>query len=128
MTVRKFYNDSDEMFADAEYLLEATSNEVNHLWQLHKDTLDWEDTTIGGFMVTVGELDSCPICIEISTFFINGMQVVAWSPTSMVVDYRQIEDYLKNKGFTNLKNMTNCSNFHSIVHASFEKSKENVNG
>lgn len=111
---RKYYNTSKEMLEDAEYLLEATSNEVLFLWQQHKDTLDWGENN-GGFLVTLGELDGHPVCIEISTCYINGLQVVSWNPTSMVVDHRMVAKFFNDLGFTH-NNMTNVSNFHHLIH------------
>lgn len=90
-----------ESLKQAEYVVEATNTEQHLLWNkwfYRPDPsfpkIEWEEITIDTG-ATVGELDGRPICLSIRFARINGVLVLFWHPTSQVVDYVQVDAWLK---------------------------------
>jgi len=109
------YQTSEQMLADAEFLVEANSFEVMQLWKDYNDKVEWyERYGGGGFGVTVGNLDNRPVCISIQVESINGHKVLFWCATSQVVDYKMIEALWDV--YPNMWASEDANNFHNIVH------------
>lgn len=90
------YAPSDELrdfLAGTVALVEATNTEKHHLWSSYSTLYKW-DTALSGFGMTVGELDNRSVAISILKAKIDGKQFVFWFPTSEVVDYAQIKNWL----------------------------------
>ena len=77
-------------------VVEATNYEHLCLWRTHHQELgeQWEaaNWAIG---VTVGKIGKMPICVSMKTDVVRGVKVLFIEPTSQVVDWRKIEDWLK---------------------------------
>lgn len=123
---------AETMLAKTLFLVEATSNETHSIWcnfasdsneRIDKKySLKWENYY--GWLVQVGELDDMPVCISLMWYKLDGNWVCFWHPTSVVVDYRQILDWLA-KNFTGTwsggRATCNSSNFHRCLHALDER-------
>jgi hypothetical protein len=100
-----------EFLADIEGHVEATSSERLWLWSENHKTRSWQDAGYG-YGVTVGHLDGLPVVLLILKATVDGMVILFWHPTSMVVDYRQIEAWFKEHLPEAAK--TDAMNFHNI--------------
>lgn len=90
------YAPSDELrdfLAGTVALVEATNFEKFSLWQHYNRLCDWQSNP-SGFGVLIGELDDRSIVISVLRANIDGKQFVFWFPTSEVVDYAQIKNWL----------------------------------
>lgn len=90
------YTTLEEALTNTEYVVEATRFEQSTLWEKYHGMINWKDH-LGGWLPTVGFYHNKPICI--STFFttINGVLVLFWHDTSLVVNFELIEQYLEDK-------------------------------
>lgn len=115
----------DERFNDTIYLVEASNDERHFLWKefTKYDTpaypaLDWKDDS--GLVLTVGELDSRPICVCFMWTKINGQRICWWEPTSQLVDHKMIDAWLdhhtNNKEAMHRIPQSNAANFHHVIH------------
>ena len=114
------------------FIVEATDKERHSLWSFwahqsnSKDQyrppkiarLDWPHGT-GGWGVRVGTLDGRPVVVSMTWEEINGCMIMFWNPTSEVVDYRMIKEWLEEH-FTRKYDVTrparcNAMNFHHCV-------------
>lgn len=109
----------EQYASDVVYIVEANSFEQMCLWEKFQKI--WEEHTRGGPLVTVGEIAKFPVCIALNVIKINGYSVLIVDPTSRVVDYTMIDEWLKSKwpalfpkDACNLK--TDANNFHNVVH------------
>jgi len=99
------------------YLIEANSFEMLTLWEQHSSMCDWEEYRIGD-SVTIGYLDSRPVCISRLWAEINGQLVMFYHPTSQVVDYAMIEQWLDENCKTKEDGKvphTDAMNFHNVL-------------
>lgn len=85
-----------DYITDTTITVEATRNEQLYLWQEHhKDNgIPWTDSR-SGYLARVGELDGRPVMISVMRAVVNGQSVLFWHPTSVVVDYDMIADWLR---------------------------------
>ena len=84
------------------FLIEATSNEWHTLWSRWcKQSIEcreplitkWEQ--LGGWGVQVGVLHGRPIVVSLNWDRLDGFLVCQWEPTSQLVDYQMIEEWLE---------------------------------
>ncbi len=120
---------AESRLAKTLFVVEATSFESHCLWaQTATDSncrcfapRRWEQVH-PGWLVTVGELDSRPICVSMCWNRIDGQFVMFWEATSQVVDTVQIEKWLsqhfKGKWDSGTREATtNAANFHHCLNA-----------
>ena len=118
------------------FIVEATSFEVSCLWRDYCDRSDisrinavpWEQVNLG-WMVHICNIDNRPCSISTSWYKIDGKLVMFWYPCSQVVDYVQIEKWLKeyftgtyNKGTR--RAATDADNFHRCIGAIEEANEQ----
>lgn len=103
----------DERFSKVEYALEANSFETMCLYKERPEDIEWKEHS-GGYGITAGFVGD--IAIIVSTWFLelNGKFVLVYEPTSTVVDWLQVEEWIHN-ACPNLKRKTNAMNFHNIL-------------
>lgn len=106
---------------DIVYMVEATSYEQLSLWQKHHEELDWQEVSRGGPMFNLGELSGRPIVVCVNIFSIHGRNVLFYNPTSQVVDWAMVEDFLEKSWPTVPK--TDAMNFFNAVHSIREQNK-----
>lgn len=110
-------------YADVTGIVEATSFETLCLWEKwhQQKGYTWTESTRGP-LITIGQIDSRPICIAPLIHVVNGRKIMFLETTSQVVDWAMIEDWLtKNVPSactTNGKylNIVSAQNFHTLVH------------
>ncbi len=75
--------------------VEANRFEEMALWErYHKEKgKTWEGTS--GYGVHVGDIDGRPVCLSFLLKTIDGKKILFWHPTSQVVDYVMIEEYME---------------------------------
>lgn len=79
----------------------------------------WEQ--LGGWGVTVGELDGRPVCVSMDWVRMDGHLIMFWEAVSQVVDQLQVEEWFAEH-FTGTwgggrRAVTDASNFHFAVAA-----------
>ncbi len=101
--------------------VEANSFEKQALWKEYHEKLEWEDDTRGGPMVTVGTIDNRSVNISLLWSKLDGINVLFWFPTSQIVDYKLIEEWLKENCPREL--FKDANSFHHVL-AYIERYKE----
>lgn len=94
-------------------IAETNGCDTLYLYTLYKDEYNDRDGTRGGPIVTVGMLDGRPVCISLNVVIIRGKRVMFYSPTSQVVDYKMIEEYL-DKMWPGIE-VTDAINVHNLI-------------
>ena len=103
-----------ELSKEIQYLVEVDSYSKHKLFVEHKLT----QVTSGGSMIHVGMFGDMPICMTLSVVKVNEKYVMMYEPTSMVVHYRMVEDWLKSKFphlFEGRYRLTDANNFHNVM-------------
>ncbi len=91
----------------------ASSDDSFHVWETWHDKVDWASNNFG-LLETVGTLDGRPICINLSTATIEGFKVLFYYPTSELVDWAMIENWV-NLNLSGVEK-SDASNAHNIIH------------
>jgi len=111
---------------EVEYIVEATSNEIQLLWERHspQSLLALGDpraagrldiNVIGnGLSVEVGTIDERPVVAVLWFYRVGSLTVLFWEATSTAVDYDLIRRWLE-KNCLSVRS-TNALNFHQVVH------------
>lgn len=103
-------------------VVEADSFARHVLWKENRDREKprlW-DQNLSGFGQTVGFVKKMPVCISLLTATVDGRKVLFVHPTSVVVDHRMIDKWLKKSlpetAFRSDEyiNRTDATNFHAI--------------
>lgn len=110
------------------FCVEATSFERFTLWsrwcaesqEQWKPLFEkWEQ--LGGWLVTVGELDDRPVCVSMDWVRMDGHLIMFWKAVSQVVDQLQVEawftEHFDRAWGGGRQSMTDASNFHFAVAA-----------
>lgn len=110
---------AESRLAKTLFVVQATSFETLCLWS--ENARQWEQV-YPAWLVTVGELDSRPICVSMSWARIDGHLVMFWEATSAVVDTVQIEKWLSQhfagKWDSGTRQATtDAMNFHQCLNA-----------
>jgi hypothetical protein len=130
----------DARYAQTEFVVEATSNEMHLFWQLyshesqHSEAFErslranpgsvrviWSQDSMG-LHETIGYIDENedrPVCISICWNFLNGHRVLFWEATSRFVDHEMIEMWFRkycNPQQDGRPAHCNSSNFHHALH------------
>lgn len=110
-----------ERYKDVTAIVEVTSYESLCLWQYwhQKKGYTWIESNHGP-IITVGSIENRPVCIAPMIHVVNGRHIMFLEATSILVDWKMIEDWL----FDNVVNARNgttvnkvdAQNFHCIVH------------
>ncbi len=120
--------------AETKFIVDATSHEVQMLWERHSDESNmkmsynghemprfkWEQLN-PGVSQNVGRFADMPVCISLFWYRIDGIMVMFCEPTSQVVDHRLIDEWLKNNCQPKWDAGTrvahcNAENFHHVIH------------
>ena len=123
--------------------VECTHFEQHCLWQqwvkdaTPENRIIWQEI-LDGWLPCVGAINvkneqgldvMRPIHISTTWAFINGAPVLFWHPTSIVVEYDIIENWLKDKMPQVYRDSQSCAtgaqNFHIIIHRIAEIALEN---
>lgn len=112
---------------DPVFVLEANRFETMCLWKEYRDV--WSDSSGGGYLLNVGELDGRPIVISVSTFKVHGQIVFAYEATSQLVDHAVIEQWLAYRfpalfPVNDYHYKTDAGNFHNVVLRALAKSTQ----
>lgn len=108
----------EEFLKDSVGCVEATSFEQQCLWE--KNQKGWTEV-LGGYGKEIGELDGRPVVISLRVAIIFDQRVIFYHPTSQVVDWGMIVNWLdKNMPWSakvngQLRNV-DAQNFHVIRH------------
>lgn len=93
--VWKNSNNYCEYFHDVVFMVQATHWETFCIWEKYADQQkhidSWKDD--GGYLLTVGELASQPVAINVQFVMINGLRVMFYNDSSSVVDWRAIDSW-----------------------------------
>lgn len=118
----------EQLFKEAQFFVEVTSFEKTVLKESFKKLISWEDDGYG-YGYTVGYLKKgtkkMPVSIHVNCSTIGNKRVLFYEPTSVVVDYNMIENFLEKNFPIKYDNgtrraMTNASNFHNCYHFCLE--------
>lgn len=101
-------------------VVEANSFESMCLWQRWQEMGKSWVSTGHGYLATVGHLGDMPVCISILTATVDGEKILFIDPTSQVVDYRMVEEWLKTHVVTALRddgylNRADAMNFSNVL-------------
>lgn len=101
-------------------VVEANSFEIMCLWQRWQELGKSWVSTGHGYLATVGHVGDMPVCISILTATVDGEKILFIDPTSQVVDYRMVEDWLKTHVVTALRddgylNRSDAMNFSNVL-------------
>lgn len=111
---------SESRLAATEYLVQATHEEGFMLWKTWHEKFEWVQITHGfGHVVgnvrlqkPNGEFESMPVAISMWWGILEGHLVCFYEDTSLVVDHRMIEKWIRPQ----VKKHTNATNFHQCIH------------
>ena len=106
-------------------VVEATSNEAFCLWDKYTTGGRQMSQYGGGYGITVGYCKDLkdtklPIAISIFKYTVEGKDILFYHPTSRMVDYEVIENWLKENMPASAKRengtvkTTDCTNFHLV--------------
>ena len=96
-------------------VVEATSYEQIALYiEYHLGLkLSWEQQQIG-CLLTIGEINKHPICIEVCFTTIDCKNIIFYNACSRVVDYDIVDDYIA-KNFKSKNMPTDAMNFRNAI-------------
>lgn len=110
----------DPRIAQTKFLAEVDSFSYHCLWKEWHERVQWiaQDSgilqTVASVEIVHGDnLKESPICLSLRWGLIEGHLVCFWYPTSMIVDYQIIDDWIM-KHF-DLECAADAENFHSLV-------------
>lgn len=83
----------DPRFGATKYIVEASSFEQMELWKRYNEELKWKED-LAGLIITVGAIEDRPVVIHCTWAILLGSLVLFLEPTSKIVDYIMIEDWL----------------------------------
>jgi len=109
----------DEFIGDVVGVVEATRLEIAYLRHLHGNHLNWVED-LSGLLIHVGSVQDKPVSISLRKIKIDGNQYLFIEATSKLVDWDQIEAWLKTKmpqkAFVNGKlNKVYAENFVNVL-------------
>lgn len=102
-----------------EYVINATHEEEFGIWKEIHETVRWEQCH--GWIVTLGtvligksrrEQERMPVAVSVTWNLLDGHVVAFYEATSMVVDHRMVDQYIRG----NCSKHTNATNFHHCAH------------
>jgi hypothetical protein len=90
-----------ELFKDVVFLVEATGFEELALWNdFYNRPINqsarikkWKQCN-PGHLVTIGNVDGRPVCVEIRYNILNGKKVIFYHVASQIVDHNMVERWL----------------------------------
>lgn len=108
------------------YVVEATDFEQHALYLQHVEypqntlKISWVHIS-NGSNITIGKIGDDPVCVSFRWAIINQVPVMFYEPTSVMVDWDMVKEYIESKcnPFVNgSPARTNARNFHHVIHAS----------
>lgn len=109
----------------AQYAVEANSFELFACYLLHSKEsdlpyhtkVDYKQGRQGGYGPIIGMIDNRPICVSITINYVNNIPVLFYEGCSQLVDYKMIEDWLREYCPSYAKrNACDMNNFHQCIH------------
>lgn len=110
---KSYVENVEDVFELCVAAVEATLFEHQCLWKEYHKTNIWEQN-LSGYCPTVAVLDDMPICVSIQNAKINGHRVLFYHATSVVVDHRIIESWIKSKINHNIR-LTDADSFYAVL-------------
>jgi len=101
---------------DACYSVEATDFEMLTLWEKYSKRKYPLSTNIASKVESVPNYYNKPINVEFVKYTYRGMEIISYRPTSSVVDWEMIEEFLTKHNPIFKKNKTDAINFHHCIH------------
>ncbi|MFA6199260.1 MAG: hypothetical protein WC679_02475 [Bacteroidales bacterium] len=101
----------DDLMKKTMFAVEANSFEEHCLWDKYNSKLKWGEFT-SGTMKTFYSESGRPICVSLCWAYINDFLVLFYFPTSELVDWVIINEWLESLNF---KYKTDAQKFHNIV-------------
>jgi len=118
----------DKRLDDTFFCVEATSNEVQHIWrELNQERgIPWKQMI--GLMIEAGQIDivgkgKVPVCVCLSFNLIRGKLICFYEATSQYVDHQMVEQWLRKNVVKDKKCdggrdiMCDSNNTHMMLHA-----------
>ena len=84
----------DECLAATAFAVEASNFERHCLWNTHHEQVHWKSCN-AGYGVNIGKCAGMPVFVSVIFSVIDGHVVLFYEPTSQVVDWRMVEEWLK---------------------------------
>ena len=108
--------DFEESFNEVKFAVEANSFEKHCLWEKYKDQIKWEQGN-SGIAKIIGNIDNMPVVMSILIDHLNGVPVMFYEMTSLVVDYRIVDTFLEDKfgEFNKINKCFDANNFNRII-------------
>lgn len=108
-------------YSDVVGIVESTSFESMCLWEKwHQQRGHTWVASTSGPLITVGYLDGKPVGIAPLVHEVNGKKIMFVEPTSLVVDWGMIDDWLRenvpNARKGDFLNKQRAMNFHCLIH------------
>jgi len=109
----------DERFLDTVYFVEATSFELQILWQRNdakkrRNRVKWEEDLRGLFLV-IGDFYGRPVTVRFSFAKLNGKRVCFYEASSQVVNYEMVREFLEKE--CGVSGHCDAQNFHLCLAA-----------
>jgi len=116
-----------EYFDKTEFLVEGS---MSLAYRLHyedngdSNSKHWKSSN-GGTFYTVGKINDLPVCIQVGWYTIGSTVCCFYEPTSRIVDWNMIEEFLKKKAPK--AKTTSINNLGRVFTHDFYKNKEDDN-
>lgn len=127
----KFRPEDAELFKDVVFLVQCTHHEQFTFWQDYFRKPKYKESAVksweqegSGYLITIGEIDNRPICINVWWEWLEGYRVMFYEATSQVVDYVIVDNWIEHWTLKSMRydggyRWAHCdsSNFHHCIHA-----------
>ena len=88
------HSTKEELIAATEYVVEATRYEEFALWKEFNNQIKWGDINFGGYGIYLGNVGNMPVMLSIRFQQLNNHLVMFYEPTSQMVDWRMVEEWI----------------------------------
>jgi hypothetical protein len=114
-------NTAEERLKKTLFIVEANSFEQFILWEKNHEKVKWIQI-MDGWLINVGEVNGRKCCLSVSWANIDNQLVMFYYPTSSIVDWRLIDEWLaqnfSGKWDNNTRNADcDAQNFHLCLQA-----------
>lgn len=110
----------DEFIDDVAFVIEANRNEAQWLWEKYNDI--GYSTENSGVMKHLGDFGGMPVWLSLFVGHLNGVKFVLYEPTSLVVDYQMVRDFL-DYHYQEIKKI-DCACFGQVINKAYEKEEK----
>ncbi len=106
---------SDVFYHNIDGFCEADSYAYYQLWETwHGRVKTWEQE-MQGRINTIGKWHDRPVCLSLNAAKINGKRVLFYDPTSQLVDWVMVEEWLSRTLRTKNQPRTDAMNFGNLL-------------